>query len=225
MSLVFNGSTHTTSTTSAHTYSSSTNWTMNAWVKIYNSGASSTMSIISEQNVSNNSRQSLDIRYVNGDIVVEKTFSYLFLIFTNYRSITVTSATTITPEVYHHIAVTWNGTTLSLYINGVLQDSTNSANNDNSLTAASNTIGARKTNTSTWNQYFRGEILDLRKYTIAADAGLISTMATCSGLDFITQDLSYRYFCHGVAGNTATQIDDWSANNLDRPITTTITYG
>lgn len=225
MSLVFSGAQQTTSTTATHTLSSSTNWTVSFWVKIFSSGAAATMTILSEENVANNARQSIEIRYVNGNIVVEKTFSYLVIIFTNYRSITATSTSTLTTNVYHHIAVSWNGTTLSLYINGVLEAATNYTNGDTNLSAISNTLGARRTANATWNQYFQGEILDFRKYAVAGDAGAISTVATCSGLDFITQDLSYRYFMHGVPGVNAVQLDDWSGNNLDRTITTTIPYG
>lgn len=225
MSVVFNGSQYATSTTATHTLGNGI-FTSMMWVKIFTSGATATMSIVSEQNVSNNARQGIDIRYVNGRIVVEKTFSYLILIFTSYRSISVTSNTVLAPEMYHHIAVVWNGTTLFLYVNGVLDGATNiTSTNDSSLSVVSNTLGARKTNTATWDQYYQGEILDYRKYTAALPEDQISTIATCSGLDFITQNLAYRYLSFGVPGTTATQIDDWSNNNFDRTITTPVTFG
>lgn len=222
MSLVFNGAQQTTSTTAAHILGTAAFTTM-AWVKIFASGASSTMSIISEQD--SGSRQGVNIRYVNGNIVVEKGTYYIVLIIPIYRSVTLTSTSTLSTNQYHHIAVSWTGSVLSLYVNGVLEATESIPSIDFLVGSNSNTLGARRTANNTWDQYFQGEILDYRKYSVALPADIISTIATTSGLDFITQNLVYRYFCFGVAGNNATQIDDWSANNFDRSITTTVPFG
>ncbi len=223
MSLVFNGAQHATSTTASHILGTGA-WTTMAWVKVFSTGATATMSIISEQDTGR--RQGLDIRYVNGTIVVERgTYFMVLLLIPSYRSTTISSTSPISLNEYHHIAVSWSGTTLTLYVDGVQQSTANTPSGDQIVGSSSNTWGARKTANATWDQYFQGEILDYRKYTVALPADIISTIATCSGLDFITQNLAYRYFMFGVAGTNATQVDDWSNNNFDRSITSILPFG
>ncbi len=128
------------------------NFTVSAWVK---PGTSANMSILSKRNnaftqgydLSLNASGKLVMRWMNGTMQ------------------TITSVTSIPNNIWHNVAVIYNGTNAKIYIDGVLDKTQNLsvpiASNDSFLVAAANGSGATPTS------YFRGTIDEIRVWDVA----------------------------------------------------------
>ena len=80
-------------------------------------------------------------------------------------------------NVYTHIAVTFNGTTLAMYVNGILATTTNVAG-----TIQTSAFPLRIGGNTVWGEYFRGQIDEVRIYSRALSQAEIQTdMATPIG--------------------------------------------
>jgi len=128
------------------------NFTVSAWIK---PGISANMSIVSKRNnaftqgydLSLNASGKLVMRWMNGTMQ------------------TITSVTSIPNNIWHNVAVIYNGTNAKIYIDGVLDKTQNLsvpiASNDSFLVAAANGSGATPTS------YFRGTIDEIRVWDVA----------------------------------------------------------
>ena len=96
---------------------------------------------------------------------------------TGPSSTTVTSATTLNIAIWYHIAATWDGTDMNLYINGVLD-----SNNQASTQAAGDTTGTDLTIASDTTNYFNGRIDEVRIWDEARSEADIRTYM-CQKID------------------------------------------
>lgn len=95
------------------------------------------------------------------------------------QSVNLTSATTITPNVWHHVALVANGTQFSLYLDGRLEaTSTQSGPIFNSGTGT-RVFMARKQN-STQSAVFHGSVDEARISNVARYSGSIYTIPTAA---------------------------------------------
>ena len=212
MSLVFNGARQNTTTSSAALFNLS--FTVMCWVKVFS--GTSAQCIVSEQ--FSGTAQAFRLYWENGTITTERGYAQ-----GGTRYISVDSLATYPTGIYTHVAASFDGDNLRLYVDGVYQGMATTFRTPHS--PVSNTLGARRTGISSWDQYLNGEILDYRHYASVLPDDQISTIACTGGLDFITLNLSERHIMFGVPGVNATSLDDWSQNNRDRTVTTTIPFG
>ena len=130
---------------SALNLGSATTWTMEYWV--YFNAVSGTYTPISFV-------QTGDIRWG-----IEHAASTTLLLFNNSTAVTFTNPTTLTPNIWYHIAWVRDGTNVRLYINGVVS-STTSTNNLQSISSGPLNIGYNAV--GGYEFYMNGSISNLR---------------------------------------------------------------
>ncbi len=127
-------------------------FTVSAWVK---PGTTANMSILSKRN--NAFTEGYDLSLNTSGKVVMRWMSGTLQ--------TITSATSLPNNVWHNVAVIYNGTNAKMYIDGVLDTSVNlsvpTSSNNSFLVAAANGSGAIPT------AYFRGTIDEIRIWDVA----------------------------------------------------------
>jgi hypothetical protein len=92
-----------------------------------------------------------------------------------------------TTDAWHHVVWTWDGTTHSLYVDGVL---------DNTSTTAPQTATPTAVNIGRWtggSEYFEGTVDDIRVYDRALSSEEIETMYAALGVDGIVAGLVSRW--------------------------------
>lgn len=129
------------------------NFTVSAWVK---PAISANMSILSKRNNAFTQGYDLSIN-TSGKVVMR---------WMNGASLqTITSLTSLPNNIWHNVAVIYNGTSAKMYIDGVLDRTVNLsipiASNDSFLVAAANGSGLIPTS------YFRGTIDEIRIWDVA----------------------------------------------------------
>ena len=112
-------------------------------------------------------------------LTVNASGNVLFSLYesTGPSSTIVTSATTLNTAIWYHIAATWDGTDMNLYINGVLDP-----NSQASTQAAGDTTGTDLTIASDTTNYFNGRIDEVRIWDEARSQGDIRTYM-CQKID------------------------------------------
>ena len=105
----------------------------------------------------------------NGDYLLrmDTNMHYMFALYQGGWNYT-TSASTISPNVWHHIVATWDGTTLLMYQDGVQDADTQSAAITLTPNAYPVTIG--QTSDQAGNTWYTGSIDDVRIYNRALSA-------------------------------------------------------
>ena len=86
----------------------------------------------------------------------------------------IDSNVTLPNNVWHHVAVTYNGTTANLYIDGILDNSNNLTSPSN--TAAEFSIGAVYESKTSINDYFAGDIDEIKIFNTVLNANQIRYM-------------------------------------------------
>jgi hypothetical protein len=112
------------------------------------------------------------------------------------------SVATPTLNVWQHVAATWDGTVVSIYVNGVLSGTT---------TPAISTLGNASNNPvwlggNTWNEYFTGNIDEVRVWNVARTQCDINTYKNCEIPTTATGLIANYHFNQGVDGGTNTSI-------------------
>jgi len=202
-----------------NTYSTFTNsiditgdFTIETWVK----PTIGTAYIDDEYNVDNNSEELAGGTIISGIIGYEANNNsvfdvgpdgeLIFAIFDNMNSSLLFSINSITGDNWHHIAVTRNAGVYSLYIDGILDNSSSTLPLVDFVFSG---IGAPQT------MPFSGGIDDLRIWSVAKTENELATNKNCELSGTETGLLAYYKFNQGVAygNNTAvTQITDASSN-------------
>jgi hypothetical protein len=128
------------------------NFTVSAWVK---PGISANMSILSKRN--NAFTQGYDLSI--------NTLGKVVMRWMNGTLQTITSLTSLPNNIWHNVAVIYNGTNAKMYIDGVLDSTVNllvpTSSNDSFLVAAANGSGVTPT------AHFRGTIDEIRIWNVA----------------------------------------------------------
>jgi hypothetical protein len=128
------------------------NFTVSAWVK---PGISANMSILSKRN--NAFTQGYDLSI--------NTLGKVVMRWMNGTLQTITSLTSLPNNIWHNVAVIYNGTNAKMYIDGVLDSTVNllvpTSSNDSFLVAAANGYGVTPT------AHFRGTIDEIRIWNVA----------------------------------------------------------
>lgn len=93
---------------------------------------------------------------------------------------------------WHHMCGTWDGTTVSVYVDGVLQGSTARSGALPTDTTAAITIGC-DTNNGTVAEFMTGYVEDARIYNRALSQTEVQTLYACPGHDGIVSGLVLRY--------------------------------
>jgi hypothetical protein len=125
----------------------------------------------------------------------------------------------VTPNVWYHIACTYDGATQALYVNGVLQGTV--AVGSAPLTSpAAILIGGRTA--SSPQQFFAGDIDEVRIWNYARTACQINTFKNCEIPNTATGLLANYHFNQGIAGNAnagITSVSDASGNSNNGTLT------
>lgn len=109
----------------------------------------------------------------------------------------VLGPTALTLNRVYHLAMTFNGTTIELFVDGI-QVATGTRN----LSFASDTTGlvisgnANGANNTNINEFFGGVLEDIRIYNRVLSTNELSTIITCAGDDLILDNLLIRYVCN-----------------------------
>ncbi len=170
-----------------------TQLTVEAWIK--RSGNSTTQNIISNYQTGGNFQFLL--RLDNTDK----------LIFYLNSAILVTSTTTIPSNTWTHIAATYDGANLKLYIDGNLDGT--SASYTDTLLASTDTMMIAGGNAG--NEYYEGSVADVRFWTIAKTQAEISA-GLSSILNGNEANLVAYYNLTNVAGDSIVNAVNANAN-------------
>lgn len=133
---------------------------------------------------------------------------------------------TLQTNVWYHVAYTYNGTTHSLYVNGVLINTSTAA----VISAQLNQIYINGYPTGLANETNTHKVDSYAFYNRVLDANEILTMASCKGLSHgIYNGILVAYeFDEGADGSTVTSVVDLSGNSANLTSsgagTTPITY-
>ena len=113
------------------------------------------------------------------------------------------STTSIDDDIWHHVAVTYNGSAAKIYVDGILESSY-AASNPIQTNSDPIVIGAMKENTYT-SRFFKGNIDEVRIWNIARTEEQIFGSKNCELQGTETGLVSYYKFNQGVsaADNTA----------------------
>ena len=215
MSLIFTGAQYNTITTNT----GGSEFTVMARVSISSASTTSTLDIITEYG----SRNSFRLFWANGQFSVAFTHVTMFLIFPTYNTASLTTSTPHSGDTWYHVALTLKNKALTLYVDGLPVGSTTF--DGTAITPSSNTLGALRTGTSSYSNYFRGEIEDYRIYSTALDPEYIQIISTHKGFDEIYQSLMGRWKLIGPAGSTALLLDSINDSVQNVAPTVSIIFG
>lgn len=184
MALVLNGTSHYLSAPYSAAIAGTTNITLCAWVK---PSVATRGKIVGRHNTTNTSNSYYALELSNGQARMGVSYSTWFGM---SASMTWAAGGTITAGNWYHLAGTWDGTTISVYVNGVRVDT---ASQSGSIQTGSSivTVGAHHNGSSASN-YFGGELEDIRQYNRTLSANEIMTMFTVRGRDFILNNLVFQ---------------------------------
>lgn len=219
MSFMLNGSQQWTNTPSLTDNSS---FTVMTRAYINPAYASNTFDIVSEWYSSN--RQFLRIYYSNGRFYATIGYYYIFIVFTQYGTASVTSVDAIQTDRWYHLAVTFANNTLTLYVDG--ESSGSDSHSYTNLPTNSITIGAARTGNSSYSSFMQGEVKDFRVYGDVLDPNIIKTISTLNEVDVINDGIVGRWSFSGPVGTTVSALTEVSGTveNAITPVTT-ILYG
>lgn len=181
----------------------------------------STFDILSEYQTSG--RYSFRINWNNGQIVAFlQHVTTVFIFFPVYNNIT-TGVQGTQSDTWYHVAVTLQNRTITMFVDGIQYNS--NSHNETTLTPTAATIGANQSGASSYNNYFRGSMKDIRVYNTALDPNVIQTIAVSNEVDQIHGNIISRWPCIGVVGANVTTVSDIAENFINlSPVGGTITY-
>ncbi len=119
----------------------------------------------------------------------------------------------VTPNVWYHVACTYDGATEALYVNGVLQGTV--AVGSTPLTSPADVLIGGRTASSP-QQFFAGDIDEVRIWNYARTACQINTYMNCEIATSVSGLVANYHFNQGVAGNIntgVTSVTDASGNS------------
>jgi len=141
-------------------YSNTGSFTVEAWVytTVTDTGTERRQHIISQQKDNDASRSNFNLHIVYATQIVFVVFSAA-----GDKSADVSSNTGLSPNTWTHIAGSFDGSNLRLFVNGVLKDTTASTNAPRDTTQPV-AVGARTTNNggTAGTEFFQGYISDAR---------------------------------------------------------------
>lgn len=141
-----------------------------------------------------------------------------FILSTNVgQPTTLTANNAVNTNVWQHLAATWDGVTMRLYVDGV---QVITAAKGGTLTADTTPISVGAVGTGTTaDSYLSGNIEDIRIYNRAMTANEIMTIFTTDGADYIMDGVLLRLPLNeggeGVAATTAGAFKDIGINKLN----------
>jgi len=167
--ILYDGSTDYVSVPDNASLDLTTDGTLEAWIYINNIKASGIINKIYTTATPTIDGYSLALN-ASGNIVFSLHNSTATL--PDPTSTILTSDTTLATATWHHIAATWDGTAMNLYINGVLDINSIPSAQESGITSSSDlTIATDNTN------YFQGQIDEVRVWNIArSQAAVRDTM-------------------------------------------------
>jgi len=133
------------------------------------------------------------------------------------------SSAAVTTNTWYHIAMSYNGSTLILYVNGV-QNSTQSVSYTLPSTTNYLTIGGDNSNGTIAN-FLNGSAEDARIYNRVLSANEVSTINNSKGKDGIFYGLVSRWNMNELGvGSTVATAYDMSSNKLNATSVASPTY-
>ncbi|MFY7963281.1 MAG: LamG-like jellyroll fold domain-containing protein, partial [Chitinophagaceae bacterium] len=175
------------------------NFTFQTWVKTAHSSG-----VLFSKRVICDASSFISVSISNGNILFELMQSAV-----NYKALISTVA--INDNAWHHVAVVRNGTSMQIYIDGVLRGSATTAIVYN----ISNTVLASLGHSIPCGGYFTGALDELRMYNIALNQTQIQTEMLNTTSSLATNLLVHYNFNEGIpSANNApiTTINDISGN-------------
>ncbi|MDF2438453.1 MAG: Protein of unknown function precursor [Bacteroidota bacterium] len=126
-------------------------------------------------------------------------------------------AGTVAAGTWQHVAGTWNGSELKIYINGVLMATTAGVTG----ASFSNSTNNVKLGYNSMNENFMGAIDELRIWTVARSISEIQSAMSCTVDQESTGLLAYYTFNDGIANgtNSATTIHDVTGHGYNGVMT------
>lgn len=115
----------------------------------------------------------------------------------------VVGSTALTLNTWYHLAMTWNGSTITLY-----QDLVSIGTGTRALTMAADTTeiiinaNANAAGPSNIVEFFLGRMEDLRVYSRALSINELTTIYNCKGSDSIVDGLLGRWVMDGQTGQS-----------------------
>jgi hypothetical protein len=195
------------STSSLLNFSSNQNFTIEAWVK-RKTGLGG--EIVSRYNQGVSGQFTLKIES-NGDVYFLREVSPYYLICSN----------AISENIWHHLAATYDGTTMKIFVDGVLSGSMSSSSVSGTANTQKILIGARLHFSSAAN-FFNGDMDEVRIWNVARTQLEIQTKMNNELNGTETGLVAYYPFNQGVAGGNNTAISivtDKTVNALNGTLT------
>lgn len=172
--------------------------TMECWLKVdaFQSG----FPYISQLCGTESGNNSAFLRLGDADITSGNKIE--FVLYIGSGQVQLTSNTELETDTWYHIAGTYDGTNMVIYINGVLD---NSSNQTGSLVSNSHFAIGTMYNGSTGDRYFDGVIDEIRVWSSArSDTEINNDM--CNALEGNESGLLAYYRCDNGSGTTLTDI-------------------
>lgn len=124
------------------------------------------------------------------DVYLEKA---RFLIGNETASSGASGTTNIALNTWYHIAGTWDGTTIRIYVNGELEGETTRTGSFLTTDTTTAITIAADTNNGVVGEFFGGYLEDVRIYQECLDSNTIQTIYTCHGNDHMVEGLFGRW--------------------------------
>ena len=195
------------STSSLLNFASNQNFSIEAWVK-RKTGLGG--EIVSRYNHGVSGQFTLKIES-NGDVYFLREVDPYYLVCSN----------AISENIWHHIAATYDGTTMKIFVDGVLSGSMSSGSVSGTANTEKILIGARLELNSGAN-FFNGDMDEVRIWNVARTQAEIQANMNIELLGTETGLVAYYPFNQGVAGgdNTAiSTVTDKTANAINGTLT------
>ncbi|MFN8344324.1 MAG: choice-of-anchor D domain-containing protein [Spirosomataceae bacterium] len=125
-------------------------------------------------------------------------------------AVTVLSTTDLAQNTWYHLAVTFDGTTLKMYVNGVLENTVSAAGLHPQVTTNALSLGL-----TNGNQYVNGAMDEVRIWNTARTCDQISRLRNCELTGSEANLVAYYKFNQGAAEGTntgVTTLTDATAN-------------
>jgi hypothetical protein len=205
-------------------YSNTGSFTVEAWVytTVTDTGTERRQHIIAQQKDNDASRSNFNLHIVYATQIVFVVFSAA-----GDKSADVSSNTGLSPNTWTHIAGSFDGSNLRLFVNGVLKDTTASTNAPRDTTQPV-AVGARTTNDAgtAGTEFFQGYISNARltKSAVYTSAFTPSTssLTAITNTSLLTCQ-SNRFVDNSASGHTVTPVGNTAVSAFG-PILTSRVY-